>query len=81
MNDWNAALHGRSADLHLILIRVLAGRGVDDGGHVLVLHEVDDIGGLAAGGSRDDVHGDADFGDDAAGATGGHHLVAEVASG
>ncbi len=56
-HDGNAALHGGGADFHFVFARVLAAGGVDDEGpfdsahdwHVFVLHQVDDVGALAAG--------------------------------
>ena len=47
-NDISTLLCG-GADLHLILAGVFARGRVDDHGHVLVFHEVDDVGTLAAG--------------------------------
>ncbi len=71
-------MHGGGADLHFVLAGVFAGGGVDDEGHVLVFHQVDDVGALAAGEFGEDVHGDVGFGDDGAGAGGGVEVEAEI---
>jgi hypothetical protein len=74
----DAVLHRGGADFDFILTRVLSGRRVDDEGHVLVLHQVDDVGALAAGEFGEDVDGDAGVADDLAGAGGGVEGEAEV---
>ena len=71
-------MHGGGADFDFVFAGVFAGGGVDDEGHVLVLHEVDDVGALAAGELGEDVHGDAGVADDLAGAAGGVEGEAEV---
>ncbi len=71
-------LHGGGADFDFVLAGVLAAGGVDDEGHVFVLHQVDDVWALAAGESREDFDKDAGFADDAAGASGGVEGEAEV---
>ena len=71
-------MHRRRADFDFVFAGVLAAGGVDHKGHVLVLHQVDDVGALAAGEFGKDVHGDAGFADHAAGAAGGVEGEAEV---
>ena len=76
--DGGAILHRGGADLHFVFARVFAGRRVDHQGHVIVLHQVDDVRALAAGEFREDFNFDAGLGDDAAGAAGGVEGKAEV---
>ena len=71
-------MHGGGADLHFVLAGVLASGGVDDEGHVLVFHQVDDVGALAAGEFGEDVDFDAGVFDDLAGAGGGVEGESEV---
>ena len=71
-------MHGGGADLHFILAGVLSRRRVDDEGHVLVFHQVDDVGALAAGEFGEDVDRDAGVADDLTGAAGGVEGEAEV---
>ena len=44
-----AGLHAGMCGSHGGRVRVLAGRRIDDEGHVLVFHQVEDVGALAAG--------------------------------
>jgi hypothetical protein len=71
-------LHGCGADFNFVFAGFFAAGGVDDEGHVFVLHQVDDVGALAAGEFGEDVDGDTGLTDDAAGAAGGLEGVAEV---
>ena len=77
-HDGDAVGHGGGADFDFVFSGVLATGGVDDQCHVLVLHEVDDVGALAAGELGEGLYFDAGVFEDLAGAAGGVDGEAEV---